>query len=282
MFHDRDPFLQELNAVRKKREKDRLNNLIDKLNDEQKKQKDHVDKVLARLRSEKDSWFLFKGKAAKNDTITSCLQLCLFPRCVFTASDAIYCANFVLVIHMLKTPNFSTLLCFDRVSKGPNDFDSLIISGLFQIFCDITYTVTSCTENEAHRYGRFLNALLKIVMRWHASKDIFAKVVLDSFRIKSHSMMAAFQECMGFPGFVTKFKKGASNDGGDDHVDYENYRHLCHKWHYKITKALVTCLESKDYVQIRNALTVLFKILPCFPVIANLANVMEKRIEKVR
>ena len=69
---------------------------------------------------------------------------------------------------------------------------------------------------------------------------------------------------------------------GDDHVDFENYRHVCHKWHYKIAKALVVCLESKDYVQIRNALTVLTKILPFFPVIQNLSNVIEKRIEKVR
>jgi THO complex subunit 2 len=40
--------------------------------------------------------------------------------------------------------------------------------------------------------------------------------------------------------------KGAS----DDTVDYENYRHVCHKWHYKMAKALVVCLESKDYVQV--------------------------------
>ena len=53
---------------------------------------------------------------AKNETITTFVQLCLFPRCVFTASDAIYCAHFVKIIHMLKTPNFSTLICFDRVS----------------------------------------------------------------------------------------------------------------------------------------------------------------------
>ena len=64
-------------------------------------------------------------------------------------------------------------------------------------------------------------------------------------------------------------------------MDFENYRHVCHKWHYKIAKALVVCLESKDYVQIRNALTVLTKILPFFPVIQNLSNVIEKRIEKV-
>ena len=47
---------------------------------------------------------------------------------------------------MLKTPNFSTLMNYDR------------------IFCDITYTVTCCTENEAGRYGRFLSAMLEQVM----------------------------------------------------------------------------------------------------------------------
>ena len=54
--------------------------------------------------------------STKNDTITQFLQLCIFPRCCFTASDALYCAKFVLTVHQLKTPNFSTLLCYDRVS----------------------------------------------------------------------------------------------------------------------------------------------------------------------
>ena len=38
-------------------------------------------------------------------------------RCIFTATDAIFCAKFVSIIHSLKTPNFSTLICFDRVSS---------------------------------------------------------------------------------------------------------------------------------------------------------------------
>ena len=75
--------------------------------------------------------------------------------CVQFFSDASFAARFVSIIHMLKTPNFSTLICFDRT------------------FCDITYTVTCCTENEAGRYGRFLNAMLEIVMKWHRDKDVF-------------------------------------------------------------------------------------------------------------
>jgi THO complex subunit 2 len=241
---------KDLNASRKKKEKERIHNLMEKLIEERKRQHDHVDRVMARLKAEKDTWFLSRSaKLAKNETITTFLQLFLFPRCIFTAIDAIYCAKFVQVIHLLKTPNFSTLICFDR------------------IFCDITYTVTSCTENEAQRYGRFLAAMLGIVMGWHKSKEIFEK------------------ECVGYPGFVTKFRVTTADAQGDkdskDHVDFENYRHVVHKWHFKIAKALVVCLESKDYVQIRNALIILTKILPHFPVIVKLNGVIEKRIEKV-
>ena len=108
---------RELNNTRKKKEKERINTIIDKMTDEQRRQKDHVEKVMARLKREKDSWFFSRSaKLAKNETITTFLQLCLFPRCIFTANDAIYCAKFVQVIHSLKTPNFSTLICFDRVS----------------------------------------------------------------------------------------------------------------------------------------------------------------------
>lgn len=46
-------------------------------------------------------------------------------------------------------------------------------------------------------------------------------------------------------------------------------------------QALVVCLESKDFIQIRNALTILIKILPFFPVIAKLAQIIEKKVEKI-
>lgn len=108
---------RELNTSRKKKEKERIQALADKLVEEQRRQKDHVDRVMARLQHEKESWFFSRpAKLAKNETITTFLQQCLFPRCVFTMNDAIYCAKMVQVIHSLKTPHFSTLICFDRVS----------------------------------------------------------------------------------------------------------------------------------------------------------------------
>lgn len=98
---------------------------MDKLQDEKKKQQEHVDKIMQHLNNEKDSWFLSRSaKTAKNETITQFLQLCLFPRCTFTALDALYCARFVQTIHSLKTANFSTLLCYDRVCNVPYLWES--------------------------------------------------------------------------------------------------------------------------------------------------------------
>lgn len=75
-----------------------------------------------------------------------------------------------------------------------------------------------------------------------------------------------------FFGFIKLYNFRVSNHTADslDNVGYENYRHVCHKWHYKLAKAVVTCLESKDYVQIRNSLIILIKIIPFFPVLIKL------------
>ncbi|GIY31130.1 THO complex subunit 2 [Caerostris extrusa] len=232
-------------AGKKKKERERCDALINKLVEEEKLQQEHCTRVMARLNSQKDSWF--HSNTAKNETITQFLQLCLFPRCIFTPVDAIYCAKFVYLVHSMKTPHFSTLLCYDRV------------------FCDITVTLASLTENEVSRYGLFLSSMLETVMRWHSDKAIFDK------------------ECADFPGFMTKFKVADKNgDSSVDHVDYENYRHVCHKWHFKITRSIVKCLESGEFVPIRNGLLLLRKIAPQFPKIVGLAGALERRIEKLK
>ena len=63
--------------------------------------------------------FVLIAGVHKHATITSLIQLCLFPRCCVTANDAIYCAKFLYILHNLRTPNFSSLICYDRVSILP-------------------------------------------------------------------------------------------------------------------------------------------------------------------
>jgi THO complex subunit 2 len=48
---------QELTSAKKKKEKDKLNALLDKIIEEENKQKDHVAHVKARLDREKENWF---------------------------------------------------------------------------------------------------------------------------------------------------------------------------------------------------------------------------------
>jgi THO complex subunit 2 len=101
--------------------------------------------------------------------------------------------------------------------------------------------------------------MLETVMKWHAERESFKR------------------EYSEYLGFITKFRVTEKSSGNDtDTVDFENYRHVCRKWHFKIAKALVVCLESKDFVQIRNSLIVLTKIIQYFPAIQNLATVIEK------
>ncbi|KAK7500593.1 hypothetical protein BaRGS_00008168 [Batillaria attramentaria] len=211
---------KDMPQSKKKKERERCNQLIDKLTDEEKKQQEHVAQVMARLKKEREAWF--PCGTTKAEMTTNFLQLCLFPRCCFTASDAMYCGYFIQVLHSLKTPNFSTLICYDR------------------IFNDTTYTVTSCTENEAHRYGRFLASTLETIMRWHSNITIYDK------------------ECANYPGFVTVFRKGSDTNNKMDRLDFENFRHVCHKWHFRITK-----------------------ILAHFPRIVQIGMAIERRVDKL-
>jgi THO complex subunit 2 len=90
--------------------------MMEKLTEEESKQQEHNKRVEARLQKEKDQWF--QSKVAKMEMTTQFLQHCLFPRCKFAASDALFCAKFVHLLHCLQTPNFSTLICYDRVSHS--------------------------------------------------------------------------------------------------------------------------------------------------------------------
>lgn len=56
-------------------------------------------------------------------------------------------------------------------------------------------------------------------------------------------MLDIGQECGSYPGFVTVLR--ATNNDKADHLDYENYRHVCHKWQYKLTKVIIILLTPQ-------------------------------------
>lgn len=129
--------IKELALNKKKKEIERHRLLQEKLLEEQLKQDEHVKKVLSMLDNDKNQWF--QPKIQKMEMTTQFLQHCLLPRCIFTPNDAIYCAEFVHLLHTIKTPNFSTLICYDR------------------IFGDISVTMSSLTEKEVYSlYSKIL------------------------------------------------------------------------------------------------------------------------------
>ncbi|XP_055886655.1 THO complex subunit 2-like [Biomphalaria glabrata] len=77
-------------------------------------------------------------------------------------------------------------------------------------------------------------------MRWHSSPAIYEK------------------ECFNFPGFLTVFRKGTDMNNKMNRLDYENYRHVCHKWHFRLTK-----------------------ILPHFPRMTQIGMAIERQVDKL-
>ena len=74
-----------------------------------------------------------------------------------------------------------------------------------------------------------MGALLETVSRWHQSADTYK------------------DECANTPGFISQMRTSGATLS---YLDHENYRHITFKWHFKITKSLVTLLESHDYMQV--------------------------------
>lgn len=56
-------------------------------------------------------------------------------------------------------------------------------------------------------------------------------------------------ECAKTPGFISMMRTSGSGNEKQD-LDYENFRHITFKWHFKLTKSFVLLLESKDFIQV--------------------------------
>ncbi|KAF0989730.1 hypothetical protein HZS_1521 [Henneguya salminicola] len=232
---------------KKIKEKDRLMNVVRQLCQDKEGQKMHVAYIKQWIGG-------IVGEACvknnKNDLLNFFFQFCVYPRSIFSPIDAIYSSEFVFVLHDIRSSNFNSLSFLDKVS----------ISYKFQIFCENMHIISSFSESEAYNYGIFLNKIWEYLHPWHSSSIIFD------------------QNCSKHPGFVIMSRNEQEKTEG---YEYDNFRHLMYKWQYKQTKSFILCLESKDYIQIRNSIIILTRISSTFPRVVNLKNAIEKRIEKL-
>ncbi|XP_058108394.1 THO complex subunit 2 isoform X2 [Magnolia sinica] len=226
--------------TKRKKEKERIQELLDRLTGELQKHEENVASVRQRLAREKDKWLSSCPDTLKINM--EFLQRCIFPRCIFSMPDAVYCAMFVHTLHSLGTPFFNTV----------NHIDVLICKTLQPMIC-------CCTEFEAGRLGRFLYETLKMAYHWKSDESIYER------------------ECGNMPGFAVYYRYPNSQ-----RVTFSQFIRVHWKWSQRITRLLIQCLESAEYMEIRNALILLTKISGVFPVTRKSGINLEKRVAKIK
>ncbi|XP_060213787.1 THO complex subunit 2 isoform X4 [Lycium barbarum] len=226
--------------TKRKKDKERIQESLDRLTMELQRHEEHVTSVRRRLTREKDTWLSSCPDTLKINM--EFLQRCIFPRCTFSMPDAVYCAVFVNTLHSLGTPFFNTV----------NHIDVLICKTLQPMIC-------CCTEYEVGRLGRFLYETLKTAYYWKGDESIYER------------------ECGNMPGFAVYYRYPNSQ-----RVTYGQFIKVHWKWSQRITRLLIQCLESTEYMEIRNALILLTKISSVFPVTRKSGINLEKRVAKIK
>ena len=228
----------------KRKEKERLRELGKALAREMAVQEKDVAAVTKRLRLESAS-FLTDSNILSNRgaTVTVFAQRCALPRLALSHADARFCARFVERLHCLRTPWFSTITYLN------------VVFGMMQ---NLSF---SRTNYEAGRLGTFLGATLATVRCWKDDVDgAFAR------------------DCEDSVGFAMRPSEG---DAGKK-VSREDFYKLAHKWHVRVGKAFINCLEETEYMPLRNALAVLTRVTSEFPATRRVGAHILRAAEKIQ
>ncbi|KAG8382675.1 hypothetical protein BUALT_Bualt05G0101900 [Buddleja alternifolia] len=269
--------------AKRKKEKERIQESLDRLAMELQKHEDHIKSVRRRLSHEKDTWLSSCPDTLKINM--EFLQRCIFPRCTFSMPDAVYCAIFVNTLHSLGTPFFNTV----------NHIDVLICKTLQPMIC-------CCTEYEVGRLGRFLFETLKTAYHWKSDESIYERecgnmpgfAVYYRYPNSQRVTYGQFIKDVFLNLLTIEFSKCGYPATFLGLVNEKNWHarrlptplkllDMVHwKWSQRITRLLIQCLESTEYMEIRNALIMLTKISGVFPVTRKSGINLEKRVAKIK
>ncbi|BDA48856.1 THO complex subunit 2 [Coccomyxa sp. Obi] len=119
--------------------------------------------------------------------------------------------------------------------------------------------VFSCTDREALNLAIFLNETFIMLERWRGNEGVYVR------------------ECLPVPGFSVSF-----TDPDAERTKFGAYRSLCARWQNHVTIGLRAALQSKDYVQIRNALLILNTTVKVFPATHQSARLIKAAVQGVR
>lgn len=106
----------------------------------------------------------FASETVSTSSIQTFLMHCVYPRCVSTPDDALYCAQFVSLLHQNDTSGFSTMVFIDELVD--------VMAGA--LYC--------ATEDEAANMAIMLLEIWKMVSKWRYDDEAFDAEVAGKVR----------------------------------------------------------------------------------------------------
>lgn len=226
------------------------------------------------LRKAKWKYFLtklfqtaFPDPTATVDSVSDILlEQCFLPRTLIAPADAEYTYRFIKALHDWNAPVFRLRSLYDRLFNA-NRLRTLIFT---------------CTVREAEYLGRFLNLILADLSRWHKNEptpgEKEGKTFKDGARLGAYDKEGrgtSDQPRLGFALTLNEQGKPQS------FVDHAQFRDLLFRWHKNLNTALKNCLGGSEWMQIRNAMTVLRAVLDHFPAVDFMATQFTAQLQKI-
>lgn len=219
---------------------------------ELKAEETRCNAVKTRLRYEKELWFYdYRNQEAHLLLHKALWQDCFFPRILQSGADAHYAFHMMMFLHnsggSYGKASDGTLQHAEPVSGFRL---ARLLDDIFQGNA-LTNMISALTNREAENFGRFLVKLLDKLHGWHKDRSTFEN------------------EGYGKERNLIGFNRKVIYDAGQprNFMSWDDFRTILAKWNSAVFYALKTCLQSKEYMQIRNAILILKQVNPPFPAI---------------
>lgn len=234
---------------RKDEKKKALQALAKSIREEMSSHINRYQKTKFRLARQAKLWF--SGPVTDASAIADdLLEHCILPRLFVSALDTEYSFRLVKFLHENQTPNFKLFALYEQFFNA-NRLRALIFSA---------------TVREAEHLARFIRCILEDLAKWHADKNVYEK---EAFGLRRKYL-----------GFATAF-----DDEGNPtaFVEHPNFRDSYYEWHKNLNMALKACLQgTKEWMHIRNALTVVRWVAEFFPAVNFMGTQMLKVLDDIK
>lgn len=240
------------NVPRKDSEETRRARLeIVKLKDEQAVVSKANTTTQAHLQTEMRRWFDDVPMLdSRSDALhLALLQDCFLPRSRMSLQDAQFAASMLKFMHKSGTPGFRTIKLLD------------LLFTVNKLSC----IISMYTEDESRAFGRFISEILRDLQEWHENKN-------DAYAKYAHGA------AKNLPGFGKRFD---ADRNATVFLSYDEFCMVLYKWHKALFAALKACIDSGNWMQIRNSVNVLKALYPTFPRVDTMAIDLQQTITQL-